>query len=107
MLGGEYIVHARDPCLQTADIIIHDPSFPGLAGVQSPVSFNEEWYSLKDFATDMHVIATVNTKMLKNACYERSPYPVVSARMNGKGRAFFTPLPDPPSHSQHPYPSTL
>jgi len=103
MLGGEFIVHARDPRLQTADIIIHDPSFPGLAGVESPVSFNEEWYSLKDFATDMHVIATVNTRMLKNACYERSPYPVVWARMNGKGRVFFTALGDRPENWQNPF----
>ena len=50
MLGGEFIIHGRDPRLQTANIIINDPSFPGLAGVQSPVPFNEEWYSLKDFA---------------------------------------------------------
>src|SRR5258706_1256518 len=103
MLGAEFIVHARDPRLQTADITIHDPSFPGLAGVQSPVSFNEEWYSLKDFATDMHVIATVNTKMLKNACYERSPYPVVWTRMNGNGRGFFTALGDRPESWQNPF----
>jgi type 1 glutamine amidotransferase len=103
MLGGEFIVHGRDPRLQTANIIINDPSFPGLAGVQSPVSFNEEWYSLKDFATDIHVIATVDTKMLKNECYERRPYPVVWARMNGKGRVFFTALGDRPENWENPF----
>ena len=103
MLGGEFIIHGRDPRLQTADIIINDPSFPGLEGVQSPVSFNEEWYSLKDFATDMHVIATVNTKMLKNECYERRPYPVAWARMNGKGRVFYTALGDRPENWENPF----
>jgi type 1 glutamine amidotransferase len=103
MLGGEFIIHGRDPRLQTADIVIHDPSFPGLEGVHSPVSFNEEWYSLKDFATDMHVIATVDTKMLKNECYERRPYPVVWARMNGKGRVFFTALGDRPENWENPF----
>jgi type 1 glutamine amidotransferase len=103
MLGGEFIVHGRDPRLQTANIIIHDPAFPGLDGVQSPVSFNEEWYSLKDFATDMHVIATVDTKMLKNECYERRPYPVAWARMNGKGRVFFTALGDRPENWENPF----
>src|ERR1700724_805919 len=50
MLGGEFIIHGGHPRLQTADIIVNDAAFPGLAGVQSPVSLNEEWYSLKDFA---------------------------------------------------------
>ena len=103
MLGGEFIMHGRDPRLQTANIIINDPSFPGLTGVQSPVSFNEEWYSLKDFATDIHVIGTVDTKMLKNECYERRPYPVVWARMNGKGRVFFTALGDRPENWENPF----
>src|SRR6266849_9832861 len=45
MLGGEYIIHARDedPRLQTAKVIVNDPKFPGLEGVASPVSFMEEW----------------------------------------------------------------
>src|SRR5258707_327917 len=65
MLCGEFIIHCRDSRLQTANIIINDPAFPGLEGVHSPVSFNEEWYSLKDFATDIHVIGTVDTSMLE------------------------------------------
>jgi len=100
MLGGEFIIHARDPRLQTANIIINDPSFPGLEGVQSPVSFNEEWYSLKDFATDIHVIGTVDTSMLRNECYQRRPYPVIWARMNGKGRVFFVAMGDRPENWQ-------
>lgn len=100
MLGGEFIVHARDPRLQTANILIHDPSFPGLEDVHSPVPFNEEWYSLKDFATDMHVIATVDTSMLKNECYQRRPYPIVWARKNGQGRVFFVAMGDRPENWQ-------
>ena len=103
MLGGEFIIHGRDPRLQTANIIINDPSFPGLEGVQSPVSFTEEWYSLKDFATDMHVIATVDTSMLKNECYQRRPYPVTWARMNGKGRVFFIAMGDRPENWQNAF----
>ena len=103
MLGGEFIIHGRDPRLQTANIIINDPSFPGLEGVQSPVSFNEEWYSLKDFATDIHVIGTVDTSMLKNECYQRRPYPVIWARMNGKGRVFFVAMGDRPENWQNDF----
>jgi hypothetical protein len=103
MLGGEFIVHARDPRLQTANIIIKDPAFPGLDGVPSPVSFTEEWYSLKDFASDIHVIATVDTSMLKNECYQRRPYPVTWTRMHGQGRVFFVAMGDRPENWQNPF----
>jgi hypothetical protein len=33
----------------------------------------------------MHVVATVDTSMLKNECYQRRPYPVVWARERRKG----------------------
>jgi type 1 glutamine amidotransferase len=98
MLGGEFIIHGGHPRLQTADVIVNDASFPGLAGVQSPVSLNEEWYSLKDFAPDLHVILTVDTKTLHDKCYDRRPYPVTWARMQGKGRVFYTAIGDRPEN---------
>ncbi len=87
MLGGEFIIHGGHPRLQTADVIVNDPSFPGLAGVQSPVSLNEEWYSLKDFAPDL----------------ERRPYPVTWARMQGKGRVFYTAIGDRPENWENSF----
>jgi type 1 glutamine amidotransferase len=103
MLGGEFIIHGGHPRLQTADVIVNDPSFPGLAGVQSPVSLNEEWYSLKDFAPDLHVILTVDTKTLHDKCYERRPYPVTWARMQGKGRVFYTAIGDRPENWENSF----
>ncbi len=103
MLGGEFIIHGGHPRLQTADVIINDPSFPGLAGVQSPVSLNEEWYSLKDFGPDLHVILTVDTKTLHDKCYERRPYPVTWARMQGKGRVFYTAIGDRPENWENSF----
>src|SRR5712672_2661152 len=50
MLGGEFIIHGSTPRLQTTGVIVNDAKFPGLEGVASPVSFTDEWYSLKDFA---------------------------------------------------------
>jgi uncharacterized protein len=88
ILGGEFITHGSDPRLQTTDLIINDPKFPGLEGVTSPVEFNEEWYSLKDFAPDLHVILTIDTSKLKGACYERRPYPGAWARTQNKARVF-------------------
>lgn len=94
MIGGEFIIHGSDPRLQTTDLIVDDPKFPGLEGVVSPVSFMEEWYSMKDFQPDLHVILTIDTSKLKNACYERKSYPGAWARMHGKGRVFYTAIGD-------------
>jgi len=98
MLGGEFITHGSTPRLQTANIIVNDPKFPGLEGVTSPVSLNEEWYSLKDFKTDLHVILTLDTKGMTGAPYQRAPYPMTWARMEGKGRVFYTAIGDRPEN---------
>ena len=98
MLGGEFITHGSTPRLQTANIIINDPKFPGLEGVSSPVSVNEEWYSLKDFRTDLHVILTLDTKGMTGEPYQRAPYPMTWARMEGKGRVFYTAIGDRPEN---------
>jgi len=98
MLGGEFIVHGREPRLQDANLIVHDPKFPGLEGVTSPESFNEEWYSLKDFVPDLHVILTLDTHGMKGECYQRAPYPVTWARSHGKGRLFYTAMGDRPEN---------
>jgi type 1 glutamine amidotransferase len=98
MLGGEFIVHGRDPRLQDGNLIVNDPKFPGMEGVTSPVSFNEEWYSLKDFMPDLHVILTLDTHGMKGECYQRAPYPVMWARRQGKGRVFFTAMGDRPEN---------
>ena len=103
MLGGEFITHGDSPRLQTTDLIINDAKFPGLEGVTSPVEMNEEWYSLKDFAPDLHVILTIDTSKLKGECYQRRPYPGAWARMHGKGRVFFTAIGDRPENWQNEF----
>jgi type 1 glutamine amidotransferase len=103
MIGGEFIIHGSDPRLQTTELIINDPKFPGLEGVKPPVEMNEEWYSLKDFAPDLHVILTVDTSKLKGECYQRRPYPGTWARMHGKGRVFYTNIGDRPENWQNEF----
>jgi type 1 glutamine amidotransferase len=98
MLGGEFITHGSNPRLQTTNLIVNDPNFPGLAGVSSPVSFNDEWYSLKDFRSDLHVILTLDTKGMTGKPYERPPYPMTWARMEGSGRVFYTAIGDRPEN---------
>jgi len=98
MLGGEFILHGRSPRLQAANLVVKDPKFPGLEGVISPVSFTEEWYSLKDFAPDLHVILALDTAGMKGEPYQRAPYPATWARMHGKGRVFYTAMGDRPEN---------
>ena len=98
MLGGEFIAHGHTPRLQTANIVVDDPKFPGLEGVSSSASLNDEWYSLKDFRTDLHVILTLDTKGLTGEPYQRAPYPMTWARMEGKGRVFYTAIGDRPEN---------
>lgn len=98
MLGGEFITHGSTPRLQTANLIVKDAKFPGLEGVTSPVSFTEEWYSLKDFAPDLHVILALDTAGLKGQPYQRAPYPATWARRHGKGGVFYTAMGDRPEN---------
>ncbi len=98
MLGGEFITHGSTPRLQDTNLIVNDPKFPGLEGVSSQIKFNDEWYSLKDFRTDMHVVLTLDTKGMSGKPYERAPYPMTWARMEGKGRVFYTAIGDRPEN---------
>ena len=105
VLGGEFIIHgqAKDPRLQTANVMIVDPNFPGLEEVHSPVSLMDEWYSMKDFALDMHVICVLDTSTMNGNAYKRAPYPVVWARMEEQGKVFYTAIGDRPENWQHPF----
>jgi type 1 glutamine amidotransferase len=96
MIGGEFIIHGQsnDPRLQTANVVINDAKFPGLDGQQSPVSLMEEWYSMKDFAPDLHVICSLDTSTMNGNAYKRASYPVIWARMHGRGKVFYTAIGD-------------
>ena len=53
---------------------------------------NEEWYSLKDFSADLHVLLVQESESMKGIEYERPAYPATWARMHGKGRVFYTSM---------------
>jgi type 1 glutamine amidotransferase len=89
MLGGEFIMHGKQ---QRSHLIVADPKFPGMDAVPSDNGFVEEWYSLKDFAKDLHVLLVQDTSGMTGAPYARPNYPSTWARMNGKGRVFYTTM---------------
>jgi type 1 glutamine amidotransferase len=88
MLGGEFIRHGQQ---QKAWMRVVDDKFPGALGLKDFQLF-EEWYSLKNFAPDLHVILVQDTEGMKNVDYARPKFPATWARMHGKGRVFFTSM---------------
>lgn len=87
MLGGEFVTHQSQ---QPATVRVASPHFPGVEPMGKASRFTEEWYALKNFAPDMHVILVQETKGMHDACYQRPPFPQTWARMHHKGRVFFT-----------------
>jgi type 1 glutamine amidotransferase len=88
MLGSEFIKHGRQ---QKAYMRVADSKFPGLKGIEDFEMF-EEWYALKNFADDLHVILVQDTKGMVDAEYQREKFPATWARMYHKGRVFYTSM---------------
>jgi type 1 glutamine amidotransferase len=94
MIGGEFITHASQ---QHARQICVDKSFPGMSAVPDDFAPLEEWYSLKDFAPNLHVLLVQDTSNMdktggnRNA-YDRPNYPSTWAHMYGTGRVFYTSM---------------
>ena len=88
MLGGEFIKHGRQ---QKAWQRVVDGKFPGLKGVKD-FEVLEEWYALKNFAPDLHVILVQDTKGMVDAEYQRPRFPATWARLHHKGHVFYTSM---------------
>ena len=89
MLGGEGISHNAQ---QKARNLCVDTKFPGFEDLKDGVELFEEWYSIKNFAKDLHVILVQEPKGMVGNLYIRPPYPATWARMHGKGRVFATSM---------------
>lgn len=89
MLGGEFIKHGKQ---QKAPMRVADGKFPGFAKAGTGFELNEEWYSLKDFAQNLHVILVQETAVMEGNIYKRAAYPATWARMHGSGRVFYTSM---------------
>ena len=87
MIGGEFIVHGAQ---QEAIIRAASPKFPGVKQFGESQKLKEEWYALKNFAKDLHVILIEDNEGMTGDCYQRPPFPATWARMHKKGRVFYT-----------------
>lgn len=89
MVGGEFIAHGDQ---QQGVMQVVSPHFPGLEKLGESFTLTDEWYALKNFAPDMHVILVQQTQGMTGDMYQRPPFPATWARMHGKGRVFFTSM---------------
>lgn len=89
VLGGEFIMHGAQ---QVATNTVIDKKFPGFEKLEDTFAFNEEWYSLKDFNPDVHVLTVIDAPKMEGPIYQRPAYPSTWARAEGKGRVFYTAM---------------
>ncbi len=89
MIGGEFIRHGPQ---QEAAMLVSGPKFPGCSDLGESFRINDEWYSMRNFAPDIHVILVQETKGMDGSDYKRPPFPATWARMHGKGRVFYTSM---------------
>jgi len=91
MIGGEFLSHGAQ---QEASLILVTRQFPGAGnlGMAEGIAFTDEWYTFKNFAKDLHVILIQETQMMKGDAYRRPDFPATWARLDGRGRVFYTSL---------------
>lgn len=89
MLGGEFIAHGAQ---QEAVQRVVSPNFPAADKLDGAFRLHEEFYGLKNFSKDLHVILTQETRGMKGPWYQRPPYPSTWARKQDDGRVFYTAL---------------
>jgi uncharacterized protein len=88
-IGGEFIKHGAQ---QMATNAVTDAQFPGFEKVGRSYALHEEWYSLKDFTPDIHVLSVMDSPAMKGEEYKRPPFPTTWARKEGDGRVFYTAM---------------
>ena len=90
MQGGEFIIHGEQ---QEATVDVHDDALPSLVARKPSFRLHEEWYANKNFAPDMHVLASLQTADMKNEghnkCYDRPAFPCIWARKEKKGTVLY------------------
>jgi type 1 glutamine amidotransferase len=89
MIGAEFCGHGKQ---QQAMMKLVSPKFPGCEGLGDGFKLLEEWYAFKKFNPETHVVLVQETEGMEGPLYQRPPFPATWARMQGKGRVFYTSL---------------
>lgn len=89
MLGGEFISHGAQ---QKARMTVVNQTFPGLEELGAGFELYDEWYAMKHFAPDMHVLLVNETQGMEGNDYQRPPFPGTWARRHGQGKVYYTSI---------------
>lgn len=89
MIGGEFIRHGSQ---QESLMRVTDSKFTGMSAAGKGFRMFEEWYALKNFAKDMHVLLVQETEGMVDLDYQRPAYPATWVRQQAKGRVFYTSM---------------
>ena len=92
LLGGQFDNHPWNTT--SAHLIVTDSKFPGVEGFTKDSTMRDEFYQAKNFrAADSHVIMRIDTGSVDmkrpQVVAADAPYPMVWAKMYGKGRVFY------------------
>ena len=90
MVGANLIGHGKS---QEATVIATDPmELPCLKKYGKTFRHFEEWYAMKNFNSDIHVLLVLKTEGMVGKLYKPALYPVAWARMEGKGHVAYHAL---------------
>jgi len=95
MSGGRFCGHGPSQFMTIK--AVEPAEVPWLKELKGKFTAHDEWYAMREFNPDMHVIYSLQTKDLyphpdniKN--YDRPDFPLCWIRMEGKGRVAYTPM---------------
>ena len=89
MIGAGYMGHNA---VQRGHFSYLDRKFPGMEDVPADYQPIDQWYAFNRLMPDIHVIMALDSPKLTGNLYERSAYPIAWARMEGRGRVFYTTM---------------
>ncbi|MDZ4800902.1 MAG: ThuA domain-containing protein [Bryobacteraceae bacterium] len=89
MIGSGYMGHNE---VQKGYFSYLDRKFPGMEHVPESYTPVDQWYAFNRLAPDIHVVMALESGKLTGNLYERPDYPVAWARMEEKGRVFYTTM---------------
>ena len=94
LIGGQFLTHANQ---QEGILKVIEPAqLPFIKSHAPEFKYFDEWYCMKNLNPDMHVLLALDTSEMNkdgaDQCYDRPAFPVVWARMEGKGRVAYSAL---------------
>ncbi|MDR3198869.1 MAG: ThuA domain-containing protein [Planctomycetaceae bacterium] len=88
LIGARFVSHGP---MQFGTLTVTEPvELPWLKETGKKITNFEEWYAMKEFNKDIHVLLVQQLTALEGDCYKRSPYPSSWIRMEGKGRVAYS-----------------